>query len=83
MGHEHKHKHEHKHEHKHGHKPDQMKKEPEECAAPAYHKMHLCVLRHMGQMQTLDELTAQPVYRCSRCGAEAHSEKNLCQPRPL
>jgi len=55
----------------------------ENCNRPAYHKMHMCVLRHMGQMQILDELSAKPAFRCSRCGAEASSDKNLCQPRPL
>ena len=53
------------------------------CNRPAYHKMHLCVLKHMGQMQILDELSARPAFRCCRCGAEAASDKNLCQPRPL
>jgi len=55
----------------------------ENCNRPDYHKMHMCVLRHMGQMQILDELSAKPAFRCCRCGAEAASDKNLCQPRPL
>jgi hypothetical protein len=80
MGHDHEHKHKHKHTHEHH---EDKKKEPQGCDAPAYHKMHICVLRHMGQMQILDELSTKPVYRCSRCGAEAAAEKNLCQPRPL
>lgn len=69
-------------------KPDQKHNKPEgeaaeNCNRPAYHKMHMCVLRHMGQMQILDELSAKPAFRCCRCGAEASSDKNLCQPRPL
>lgn len=71
-------------------KPDQQHNKPkggsndsDSCNRPAYHKMHMCVLRHMGQMQILDELSAKPAFRCCRCGAEASSDKNLCQPRPL
>jgi hypothetical protein len=54
-----------------------------ECQAPDYHKMHLCVLKHMGQMQLLDELTENPTHRCSRCGCSSNNRKNLCQPYEL
>jgi len=53
------------------------------CQAPDYHKMHLCVLKHMGQMQLLDELTENPTHRCSRCGCSSNNRKNLCQPYEL
>lgn len=72
--------HDRKHDHKHSASPAAPDKD---CNRPAYHKMHMCVLRHMGQMQILDELSAKPAFRCCRCGAEAASDKNLCQPRPL
>ena len=55
----------------------------EECQAPNYHKMHLCVLKHMGQMQLFDELSSNPTHRCSRCGCSSNNRKNLCQPYEL
>ena len=58
-------------------------KSKEECQAPDYHKMHMCVLKHMGQMQLFDELSKDPIYRCSRCGCSSNNRKNLCQPYEL
>jgi hypothetical protein len=58
-------------------------KSKEECQAPDYHKMHMCVLKHMGQMQLFDELSNEPTYRCSRCGCSSNNRKNLCQPYEL
>lgn len=55
----------------------------EECQAPDYHKMHMCVLKHMGQMQLFDELSSEPTHRCSRCGCSSNNRKNLCQPYEL
>lgn len=55
----------------------------EECQAPDYHKMHMCVLKHMGQMQLFDELSNAPTHRCSRCGCSSNNRKNLCQPYEL
>lgn len=85
------------HKEKHSHKEDEKKrhldkekedrkssdKEQKECQAPDYHKMHLCVLKHMGQMQLLDELSENPTHRCSRCGCSTNNRKNLCQPYEL
>jgi hypothetical protein len=87
-----KEKHRHKDEVKKDHKADEKqlkeKKKPEddgkkECQAPDYHKMHLCVLKHMGQMQLYDELSANPTHKCSRCGCSSNQRKNLCQPHEL
>lgn len=55
----------------------------DECKAPDYHKIHMCVLKHMGQMQLLDELSVNPTHRCSRCGCTSNKKKNLCQAYEL
>ena len=85
-----------KHHHKEDEKKQQMSKEKKpkeekkawdvgekECQAPDYHKMHMCVLKHMGQMQLFDELSENPTHRCSRCGCTSNNRKNLCQPFEL
>ena len=87
MGHKEKH-----HKEKHQHKEDKKKhkksekdwdKGKDDCKSPDYHKMHMCVLKHMGQMQLFDELSNEPTYRCSRCGCSSNNRKNLCQPYEL
>ena len=64
------------------HKSD-WDKGKEKCQAPDYHKMHMCVLQHMGQMQLFDALSEAPTHRCSRCGCNSNNRKNLCQPYEL
>ena len=87
MGHKEKH-----HKNKHHQKDDKKKhkksdkdwdKGKDECKAPDYHKIHMCVLKHMGQMQLLDELSVNPTHRCSRCGCSSNKKKNLCQAYEL
>ena len=87
MGHKEKH-----HKEKHQHKEDKKKhkksekdwdKGKDDCKSPDYHKMHMCVLKHMGQMQLYDELSENPTHRCSRCGCSSNKTKNLCQPYEL
>ena len=83
----------HKDKKKHHHKESKKKhskedkkdvdKNKDECQAPDYHKMHMCVLKHMGQMQKYDELSENPTHRCSRCGCSSNNRKNLCQPYEL
>lgn len=83
----------HKDDAKAHHAKDQQKREKmkpapaepgtEECQAPDYHKMHMCVLKHMGQMQLFDELSSNPTHRCSRCGCSSNQRQNLCQPYEL
>ncbi len=95
MGHKDGHHNEKRH-HKEDKKKRQMSKETEskeqkkawdvgekECRAPDYHKMHMCVLKHMGQMQLFDQLSNNPTHRCSRCGCTSNNPKNLCQPYEL
>ena len=94
MSHKDKNKEDKKKHHKEKHHKKDEKKQPkegekswdkgkDECKSPDYHKMHLCVLKHMGQMQLFDELSANPTHRCSRCGCETNNRKNLCQPYEL
>lgn len=95
MGHKDKHhkdkkkQHKEKHHHKHGEKKNEKERNQdwdtgkEECQTPNYHKMHMCVLKHMGQMQLFDELSSDPTHRCSRCGCVSNVRKNLCQPYEL
>lgn len=88
----HKHKHQDDEDKKKTDKKDKKKskeskkswdKGKDECQAPDYHKMHMCVLQHMGQMQLIDELNENPTHRCSRCGCSSNNRKNLCQPHEL
>ena len=89
----HKEKHQHSDDEKKQHKENKTKhskegkndvdKNKDECQAPDYHKMHMCVLKHMGQMQKYDELSENPTHRCSRCGCSSNNHKNLCQPYEL
>ena len=89
----HKEKHHHKDSEKKHHKESKEGKDKvsdkswdkgkDECKSPDYHKMHMCVLKHMGQMQLYDELSENPTHRCSRCGCSTNNKKNLCQPYEL
>lgn len=88
-----KEKNNHKDSEKKHHKKDKGEKEKvsdkswdkgkDDCKAPDYHKIHMCVLKHMGQMQLLDELSVNPTHRCSRCGSTSNKKKNLCQAYEL
>lgn len=49
------------------------------CIEPAYHQMHICILKHIDSGQAA-ELAASQAFRCSRCGEYADSPRNLCQP---
>jgi len=57
-------------------------KPPGDCQQPAYHRMHLCILRHISK-QEVDQLTLNPAYRCLRCDLKADQGENLCQPKRI
>ena len=55
---------------------------PEDCQQPEYHKMHLCILRHISAEEA-DKISSRPEYRCLRCSLQADHAENLCQPKKL
>ena len=57
-------------------------KPPIDCQQPAFHEMHLCILRHLDEAEA-KKLSTAPQYRCRRCDQEANRAKNLCSPQKL
>jgi len=49
--------------------------------------MHMCALKESGFDKEYPdkflEMTLNPKYRCSNCGAEAANSENLCKPVKL
>ena len=60
-----------------------MGKDKTGCEVPELHDLHLCKLRQKGMMEELDRRSNRPTVVCSKCGAKANEERDLCQPRPL
>ena len=51
------------------------------------HDMHVCAMKESGFNKKnpgkFKEITANPKYECSTCGAKAKSSENLCNPVKL
>ena len=54
----------------------------ESCPKPGEHAKHMCQLKHEGNIEEMDRISANPKFVCNRCGANAECEANLCNPRP-
>ncbi len=44
---------------------------------------HLCRIAKRGETGLLQRLAREARFLCSKCGREAHDEKNLCRPSKL
>jgi hypothetical protein len=64
---------------------DQLKTEDAEstCSCGEMHKGHICWLSQMGLLNEVYHLTCNPTVTCSKCGAKANLQHNVCFPTPL
>ena len=50
------------------------------CKCEAKHTGHICELELKGELDTITEITDDPVVSCTSCGAEANSSEYVCAP---
>jgi hypothetical protein len=44
---------------------------------------HICWLSKMGMLMEMQHLTDNPTVKCSKCGAKANLDHNVCFPEAL